>query len=126
MKFVWFGGGGDWVGEFGWVDGDGAGEAGSGYVGDAKKRAFEAGDFDFFDNGVFDVCEEDSLSAGACYVFEGEPLRGVFPGWIAGAVDEDRDVGDVDVGEAEVFEWWGYLRRRGRRSSPIQATVEGC
>ena len=86
MEFVGGGGGGDGAGEFGWVDGGGAGEAGSGYVGDAEKRAFEAGDFDFFDDGVLDVREEDALGAGAGDVFEGEAFEG-FVRMDAGAVD---------------------------------------
>ena len=103
MEFVGFGGGGDGVGEFGWGDGGGAGQAGSSYVGDAEKRAFEAGDLDFFDGGVFDVCEEYAFGAGAGDVLEGKAVEG-FCRVDAGAVNEDRDVGDVDVGEAKVFD----------------------
>ena len=103
MEFVRFRGSGDEVGEFGWVDSDGSREAGSGYVSDAEKRAFEAGDFDFPDGGVFDVREVDALGAGASDVFQGEAFEGFC--WVdAGAVDEDGDVGDVDVGEAEIFD----------------------
>ena len=95
--------GGDRVGEFGWVDGGGSGQAFAGYVGDVEEWAGEAGDFDVSDVGVFDVCEEDAFGAGAGDVGESEAVEG-FVGVDAGAVDEDGDVVDFDVGEAEVFD----------------------
>ncbi len=103
MEFVGFSRSGDGVGEFGRVDGGGSSQAGSGYVGDAEKLAFEAGDLDFPDDSVFDVCEEDAFGAGAGDVFEGEAIEG-FCRVDAGAVDEYGDVGDFDVGEAKVFD----------------------
>ena len=117
MEFVGRGGCGDGVGEFGWVDGGGAGEAFAGDVADVQEWAGEAGDFDVLDDGVFDVCEEDAFGAGAGDVFEGEALEG-FVGVNAGAVDEGGDVGDADVGEAEVFDGGDACRRRGRGLRP--------
>src|SRR5271154_5060596 len=103
VEFVGCCWGRDGVGEFGWVDGGGAGEAFAGYVVDVEQWAGEASDFDVFDDGVFDVCEEDAFGAGAGDVFQGEAFKR-FVRVNAGAVDEDGGVVDFDVGEAEIFD----------------------
>ncbi len=70
-EFVGFGGSGDGVGEFGWVDGGGSGEAFAGYVADVEELAGEAAYVYVADVGVFDVCKIDAFGAGAGDVGEG-------------------------------------------------------
>jgi hypothetical protein len=103
VEFVGCGWGGDWFGEFGWVDGDGAVQAFAGYVAGVEEAAGEVGDGDVFDFDVLHVREEDAFGAGAGDAGEREAVEG-FVRVDAGSVDEDGDVVDLDVGEAEFFD----------------------
>lgn len=77
MEFVGCGWGGDWFGEFGWVDGDGAVQAFAGYVAGVEEAAGEVGDGDVFDFDVLHVREEDAFGAGAGDAGEREAVEGI-------------------------------------------------
>ena len=103
MEFVGCCGCGDWVGSLGGSMGWAVLEAFAGYVAGVEEGCRRSRLRHVFDVGVFDVCERDAFGAGAGDVGESQAVEG-FVRVDGGAVDEDGDVVDFDVGEAEVLD----------------------